>query len=66
MRERLIGCVEYNDVKQAAARFVQVIENCGRRIARTHVDQAKALVIEKNHPLVVALERLRNAQEAIA
>ncbi len=66
VREKLVGSAEYDAVKQAATHFATMIEDYGRRTAQTHVDQARQSVLGKDHPLLGALEQIRDASEAIA
>jgi len=63
--EKLLGSAEFDAVGAAAGAFRTHIESIGRRFAESAAAEAQQLVLPVEHPLVEALEHLREAPEVV-
>ena len=59
--EKLVGTEELNAVQVATSNFHALLEANGRRLVDDVIAEAAALVMDRNDPLVKALESLREA-----
>jgi len=63
LTEKLVGCPEFDAVREAASVFRDRLASFGRRQAEEIITDAAALVIDENEPLAAALATLRDASE---
>jgi len=64
VKEKLIGCVEFGDLRRAAGSFRAHLEDVGRQAADEAIEEAEHLVLPADDPLMCGLERLREEGEA--
>ncbi len=64
IEEKLLGSPEFDAVREATVAFRALLESTARQDAQSAITEARALVLDRNDPLVSALEVLRESPEA--
>ena len=64
IEEKLLGSPEFDAVREATVAFRALLESTARQDAQRAITEATALVLDRNDPLVRALEVLREPPEA--